>query len=45
MKWKNNKFFNFRGLFLKIYIFEVVAFFSRLTLIQRTRFFGGSTYL
>ena len=38
-------FFNFCTLFLKIYIFEVVTFFSCLVLIQSTQFFSGSTYV
>ena len=31
--------------FLKMYIFEVVTFFSCLVVIQSTQFFSGSTYL
>ena len=41
---KNVVFINFQVLFLKMCIF-VVTFFSRLVLIQSTRFFSGSTYL
>ena len=40
---KKNMFLNFWALFLKIYIFEVVTFFSHLV-IQSTQFFSGSTY-
>ena len=42
--WKN-MFFSFWALLLKIYIFEVVTFFSCLVVIQSTQFFSGSTYL
>ena len=42
MKCKNNTFFNFWALFLKMYIFEAVAFFSRLVLIQSTQVFSAS---
>lgn len=34
IKWKNNMIF--QALFLKLYIFKVVVFFSRLVLIQLT---------
>ena len=40
-----NMFFNFWALLLKMYIFEVVTFFSRLVVIQTTQCFSGSTYL
>ena len=40
-----NMLFNFWALFLKMYIFEVVAFFSCLVVIQSTQFFSGSAYL
>ena len=40
---KENMFLNFWDFFLKIYIFEVVTFFSRLV-IQSTQFFSGSSY-
>ena len=40
-----NMFFNFWALLLKMYIFEVVTFFSCLVVIQSTQFFSGSTYL
>ena len=40
---KKNKFLNLWALFLKIFIFENVTFFSRLV-IQLTQFFSGSTY-
>ena len=39
-----NMLFNFRALFLKMYIFEVVTLFSYLVVIQSTQFFSGSTY-
>ena len=39
-----NMFFNFRELFLKMYIVEIVTFFSCLVVIQSTQFFSGSTY-
>ena len=42
-KKKKNMFLNFWDFFLKIFIFEVVTFFSRLV-IQSTQFFSGSTY-
>ena len=38
-------FFNFWAPLLKMYIFEVVTFFSGLVFIQWTQFFSGSTYL
>ena len=40
---RKNMFLNFWALFLKIYIFQVVTFFSHLV-IQSTQFFSGSTY-
>ena len=40
-----NMFFNFWTPLLKMYIFEVVTFFSCLVVIQSTQFFSGSTYL
>ena len=36
---------NFWALLLKMYIFEVVTFFSCLMVIQSTQFFSGSSYL
>ena len=46
MNCKNNMIFNFRNFFLKkMYIFEVVTFFSGLVLTQATQFFSGSLYL
>ena len=42
---KNVVFINFQVLFLKMYISYVVAYFSRLVLIQSTQFFSGTTYL
>ena len=38
------RFFNFLTLFRKMYIVEVVTLFSRITFIQSTKFFSGSTY-
>ena len=40
-----NMFFDFWALFLKMYIFEIVTFFSLPVVIQLTQFFNGSTYL
>ena len=40
-----NMFFNFWALLLKLYIFDVVTFFSCLVVIQSTRFCSGSTYI
>ena len=39
-----NMFFNFWALLLKMYIFEVVTFFSCLVVIQSTQFFSVSTF-
>ena len=40
-----NTFFNFWAFLLKMYIFEIVTFFSCPDFIQSTQFFSGSTYL
>lgn len=45
MECKNGMFFNFWVLFLKMHIFEIVTFLSRLVLIQLTKFFSRNTYL
>ena len=45
MECKNGMFFNFWALFLKMHIFEIVTFLSRLVLIQLTKFFSRNTYL
>ena len=41
---RENIFFYFWVLCLKMYIFDVVTFFSCLVFIQSTQFFSGSTY-
>ena len=42
MKCKNNTFFSFWSIFLKMYIFEAVTFFSRLMLIRSAQVFSAS---
>ena len=38
-------FFNFRAFFLKMFIYDVVTFFSRLVLIQLAQFSRGKIYV